>query len=78
MLRWSIQLHKWIALIVGIQVLGWVLGGLIMTALPIEKVRGEHHDGGERCRVPDPNRFRCMAAYVLPPGRWIDGRANSF
>lgn len=45
MLRWSIQLHKWIALIVGIQVLGWVLGGLIMTALPIEKVRGEHHDG---------------------------------
>ena len=44
MLRWSIQLHKWIALIVGIQVLGWVLGGLIMTALPIEKVRGEHHD----------------------------------
>lgn len=45
MLRWSIQLHKWIALIVGIQVLGWVLGGLIMTALPIEKVRGEHHVG---------------------------------
>ena len=43
MLRWAIQLHKWIALAVGIQVLGWVLGGLIMTALPIEKVRSEQH-----------------------------------
>ena len=36
------KLHKWIALVVGLQVLGWVLGGLIMTVLPIEKVRGEH------------------------------------
>ncbi len=43
MLRWSIWLHKWIALIVGIQVLGWVLGGLVMTAIPIEHVRGENH-----------------------------------
>lgn len=42
MLRWSTSLHKWIALIVGIQVLGWVLGGLVMTAMPIEMVRGEH------------------------------------
>ena len=43
MLRLSLQLHKWIALIVAIQVLGWVAGGLIMTALPIEHVRGENH-----------------------------------
>lgn len=43
MLRLSTQLHKWIVLVVGIQVLGWVLGGLIMTAIPIERVRGEHH-----------------------------------
>jgi hypothetical protein len=43
MLRLSIQLHKWIALVVGIQVLGWVLGGLVMTALPIGVVRGENH-----------------------------------
>ena len=42
-LRWSLQLHKWIALIVGVQVLFWVAGGLVMTAIPIEKVRGEHH-----------------------------------
>ena len=43
MLRTSLQLHKWIGLVVGLQVLFWVLGGLIMTALPIEKVRGEQH-----------------------------------
>jgi hypothetical protein len=43
MLRWSLQLHKWIALVVGIQGLGWVLGGLIMTSIPIERVRGENH-----------------------------------
>jgi hypothetical protein len=43
MLRLSLQIHKWIALIVGVQVLGWVLGGLIMTAIPIEKVHGDQH-----------------------------------
>lgn len=43
LLRLSTQLHKWIALVVGIQVLFWVTGGLVMTAIPIETVRSEHH-----------------------------------
>lgn len=43
LLRWAVRLHKWIALVVGIQVLLWVTGGLVMTAIPIERVRGEHH-----------------------------------
>lgn len=43
MLRWATQIHKWLALVVGLQVLGWVLGGLVMTAIPIERVRSEHH-----------------------------------
>ena len=43
MLKTSIQLHKWIGLVVGIQILFWVLGGLIMTAIPIETVHGDHH-----------------------------------
>ena len=42
-LRLSTQLHKWIALAVGIQVIFWVLGGLVMTVIPIETVRSEHH-----------------------------------
>ena len=41
-LQLSTQLHKWIALFVGVQVLFWVLGGLVMTAIPIERVRSEH------------------------------------
>lgn len=51
MLRLSLQLHKWIALLVAVQVVGWVAGGLIMTAIPIEQVRGEQH----------------IAAAALPP-----------
>ena len=42
LLRLSTFLHKWVALIVGLQVLFWVGGGLVMTAIPIETVRGEH------------------------------------
>lgn len=51
MLRWSTQIHKWLALVVGLQVLGWVLGGLVMTSIPIERVRSEHHVARFR---PDP------------------------
>lgn len=43
LLGWSVRLHKWISLAVGLQVLFWVLGGLVMTVLPIGIVRGEHH-----------------------------------
>jgi uncharacterized iron-regulated membrane protein len=43
MLRVSTQIHKWLGLVVGVQMLGWVLGGVVMTAIPIERVRSEHH-----------------------------------
>lgn len=43
LLRLSTQIHKWVGLVVGIQVLFWVAGGVVMTVLPIEKVRSEHH-----------------------------------
>ncbi|MGZ3273197.1 MAG: PepSY domain-containing protein [Caulobacteraceae bacterium] len=64
LLRWALQLHKWIALAVGIQVLGWVLGGLIMTALPIEKVRSEQHIAQVRPAELD-------FAHVLPAAKVI-------
>ena len=51
MLRLSLQLHKWIALVVGLQVLFWVGGGLVMTAIPIERVRSEHRLA---VRPPEP------------------------
>ncbi len=40
--RISVWLHKWIGLVVAVQIAFWVIGGLVMVALPIERVRGEH------------------------------------
>ena len=37
------KIHKWLALIIGLQFLLWVLGGLVMSWFPIEIVRGEHN-----------------------------------
>jgi uncharacterized iron-regulated membrane protein len=40
------KLHKWLGLLIGIQVLFWILGGLVMSALSIDKVHGDHlHNG---------------------------------
>lgn len=36
------RVHKWLALIIGAQLLIWFASGVIMSFLPIEKVRGEH------------------------------------
>lgn len=52
LLRLSTQIHKWVALVVGLQVLFWVGGGLVMTAIPIETVRSEH-----RVQKPDYPAF---------------------
>lgn len=41
-LRWSVRVHKWVALIVGLQIMLWIAGGLVMSVIPIEQVRGEH------------------------------------
>ena len=36
------KLHKWLALIIGAQLLIWFASGTLMSFLSIEKVRGEH------------------------------------
>jgi PepSY-associated TM region len=36
------RLHRWLAAIIGIQILIWFGTGTLMAILPIEKVRGEH------------------------------------
>jgi hypothetical protein len=52
--RWSSQVHKWLALIVGVQVLFWVGGGMLMTMMPIEKVRSEHRIAEAPAVAVDP------------------------
>jgi uncharacterized iron-regulated membrane protein len=37
----SIQLHKWVALVVGIQLFLWVVGGLVMSLSDIDEVHGD-------------------------------------
>ena len=35
------KLHKWLGLLIGLQIVLWVLGGFVMSFFDIEKVRGE-------------------------------------
>jgi uncharacterized iron-regulated membrane protein len=35
-------IHKWLALIVGVQMLFWMVSGLFFAVFPIERVRSEH------------------------------------
>ncbi len=34
--------HRWMGLLIGIQLLFWILGGLYFSIIPIENIRGEH------------------------------------
>lgn len=43
MRRLWFSVHKWLGLIVGLQMLAWMASGLFMTASPIETVRSEHN-----------------------------------
>ncbi len=41
MRKWWFSIHKWIGLVVGLQILAWTASGLYMTWFPIEQVRSE-------------------------------------
>lgn len=53
------RLHKWLALLVALQVVFWVLGGFVMTLLPLDRVRGEH-------RVPPAQAVPINAGRIVP------------
>lgn len=60
--KWHIlfaKTHKWIALILGLQLLAWTVGGLVMTWLPIEEVRGQH-----KVKHYEPKTFKPTGSYV--------------
>ncbi|MGH6950976.1 MAG: PepSY domain-containing protein [Vitreimonas sp.] len=42
MARIASFVHKWLALIIGIQIVFWVVSGLFFTLFPIEQIRSEH------------------------------------
>ena len=41
---WLAWLHRILGLVIGIQLLLWTMGGIVMSWLPLEKVRGEHRE----------------------------------
>lgn len=41
--RAFVFVHKWLALIVGVQVAIWMISGFVMAVLPIGTVRSEHN-----------------------------------
>lgn len=42
-LRWTVRIHKWLALFVGIQIVLWVAGGAVMSLLDIDNVHGDQN-----------------------------------
>ncbi len=59
------QFHKWIGLVIGIQVVLWILGGLVMSWFPIERVRGEHNIADTLAPVIDPDVALVAPAVIL-------------
>lgn len=59
-LKWSVRIHKWVALIVGIQIVLWIAGGLVMSAIPIEQVRGEHKIAAPTSVAFDPAQLQSL------------------
>ncbi|MEX0297445.1 MAG: PepSY domain-containing protein [Kordiimonas sp.] len=49
------KMHKWVGLILGIQLLFWTVGGIVMSWIPIEQVRGEHKIAKQSVSPIKPN-----------------------
>lgn len=56
----STTIHKWVGLLIGIQVVLWVVGGLVMAWIPIEEIRSEH------LITPDQDRSLNVAGDLAP------------
>lgn len=49
---WARRAHKWIALVVGVQALLWMLSGLYMTVISIDVIHGNHLVHGASGKSP--------------------------
>lgn len=61
MRRFWFKAHKWVGLVIGLQVLAWIVSGLYMTFVPIETVRGEHN-----IRKMEPRDLRAASVRGVP------------
>jgi hypothetical protein len=60
--------HRWLALIIGLQVLFWVGGGLLMSSFPIDQVHGDHLRKEVTPTKLDMNSLYSLAAVVDASG----------
>lgn len=58
---WARRAHKWIALVIGIQALFWMLSGLYMTSISIDIIHGDH-------LAHAPNKALPAGPFVDPKG----------
>jgi hypothetical protein len=78
--RWHLfasRIHKWLALIVGAQLLIWFTSGALMSFLPIGEVRGEHLVDRDAVvaippatRFADPDTIRSRATGAIEAIKW--------
>lgn len=78
------RVHKWLALVIGAQLLIWFASGVIMSFLPIDKVRGEHLVDREAiATIPPDTPMVAPATLIAQAGapveavawRMLDGEA---
>ena len=63
------RVHKWLALIIGAQLLIWFASGALMSFLPVDKVRGEHLvDRKAATPIPAGTRFADPALITARAG----------
>ncbi|MFC4346291.1 PepSY domain-containing protein [Kordiimonas lipolytica] len=41
--KYIAQTHKWVALILGLQLIAWTAGGVVMSWIPLNEIRGRHN-----------------------------------
>ncbi|MCB0366579.1 MAG: PepSY domain-containing protein [Bdellovibrionaceae bacterium] len=60
---WIRKVHKWLALVVGLQLFLWTLSGLFMTYFPIQEVRSEHLANKKESKwMPKPEEWSRVTA----------------
>lgn len=67
---WWFKFHRWIALLIGLQLLAWMSSGFFMSFVPIETVKGEHN-----IREQSASDFRELAS-IVPPQQIIGQMAG--
>jgi len=67
--RFVRQLHRWLGLLIAAQLVLWVTGGLVMSVLRLEEVRGEDRAANRTATALTAD------AVLLPPAQVLAGRA---